>query len=95
VTVCVNIRMNSKINVLEQLNDLWKFDGSYWTWVSGRNQINAIGIYGEKGVPSQSNIPGARDGPLSWVDNEGSFWIFGGRGYNFGNSKITICYLNS
>jgi hypothetical protein len=64
------------------LNDLWKFDGLYWTWISGSNQPNQKGVYGFKGVPSQSNIPGARTYLISWVDNEGSFWIFGGNGYD-------------
>jgi hypothetical protein len=44
-------------------------------------QYNQEGIYGVKGVPSQTNIPGARIGSNSWVDNEGSFWLFGGMGW--------------
>jgi hypothetical protein len=63
------------------LQDLWVFDGLYWTWISGSNQINQKGIYGDKKVPFPSNIPGGREGSLCWVDNEGSFWMFGGKGY--------------
>jgi hypothetical protein len=63
------------------MNDLWKFDGLYWTWMSGSNQGNQRGTYGNMGEPSPSNVPGARTKLLSWVDNEGSFWIFGGYGY--------------
>jgi hypothetical protein len=48
--------------------------------MSGSSQENQNGIYGNKGVPSLSNIPGGRYGLASWVDNEGSFWIFGGSG---------------
>jgi hypothetical protein len=66
------------------MNDLWKFDGLYWTWMSGSDQINQKGIYGDLRVPSQSNVPGGRSGSISWVDNEGSFWIFGGHGYGIG-----------
>jgi hypothetical protein len=74
---------------------LWKFDGIYWTWISGSNLFNQKGIYGDKGVPSQSNVPGARDCASSWLDNEGSFWIFGGRGYAEGkeSSKIDLVVL--
>jgi hypothetical protein len=72
--------LNSKINsiVLDYYNDLWKFDGDYWTWISGSNEPNQDTIYGVKGVPSEANVPGGRQGSVSWVDNEGSFWIFGG-----------------
>jgi hypothetical protein len=50
--------------------------------MSGSNLTNQIGIYGTKGVPSQSNVPGGMLGSISWVDNEGSFWIFGGYDYS-------------
>lgn len=31
-------------------NDLWKFDGSNWTWVKGSSTGNQVGNYGTKGV---------------------------------------------
>lgn len=64
------------------LNDLWKFDGANWTWVSGSNVIGAPGVYGQKGVASANNHPGARNGAVSWVDRNNSVWIFGGNGYD-------------
>jgi hypothetical protein len=63
------------------LNDLWKFDGEEWVWVSGSNEMNQNGIYGEKGIPNSNNIPGGRDGAVSWMDNSGNMWMFGGFGY--------------
>jgi hypothetical protein len=72
------------IHSLGFFNDLWKFDGSYWTWLSGSDQSGQTGIYGDIGVPSQSNVPGARDSLISWLDNDGSFWIFGGFGKSVG-----------
>src|SRR5260370_31459256 len=36
------------------LNDLWKFDGTNWTWVSGSDLINQPGVFGTKGVASRS-----------------------------------------
>ena len=62
------------------LNDLWKFDGNNWTWVSGSDTVNQAGVYGTKGIASASNVPGAREYAVSWVDNSGNFWLFGGVG---------------
>jgi N-acetylneuraminic acid mutarotase len=61
------------------LNDLWKFDGINWTWMSGSNTINQVGSYGTKGVAAASNLPGARGWSVSWIDNGGNLWLFGGR----------------
>ena len=63
------------------LNDLWKYDGTYWTWVSGNNSTNQPGVYGTQGVASSSNIPGARNGVSSWIDSNNILWLFGGYGY--------------
>ena len=62
------------------LNDLWKFDGSSWTWVSGSNTVNQSGVYGTKGTAAPSNVPGARAGLVSWTDTTGNLWLFGGGG---------------
>jgi Bacterial Ig-like domain (group 2)/Galactose oxidase, central domain len=59
-------------------NDLWKFDGTSWTWVSGSNTPNAPGVYGTKGVADPGNVPGARAAAASWVDGNGNLWLFGG-----------------
>lgn len=64
------------------LNDLWKFDGTDWTWISGANVINQHGAYGAKGGPSFLNVPGARLEPASWADAAGNFWLFGGFGFD-------------
>ena len=60
------------------LNDLWSFNGSEWTWVSGSSSTNQDGVYGTEGAASPSNFPGGRQAPVSWVDNSGNFWLFGG-----------------
>ena len=67
------------------LNDLWKFDGTSWTWVSGSSIINQAGVYGTKGEASSDNVPGARYRSISWTDGSGSLWLFGGRGYDSTN----------
>src|SRR5258708_2636698 len=64
------------------LNDLWKFDGQKWTWVSGGNLAKQAGVYGAKGTASHSNVPGARRSSVSWIDKSGNVWVFGGLGYD-------------
>jgi N-acetylneuraminic acid mutarotase len=72
-------------------NDLWKFNPTAvtWEWVSGSNTAGASGIYGTQGVASTSNVPGARQEAISWIDASGNLWLFGGNGYdtstNIGN----------
>lgn len=73
------------------LNDLWKFDGSDWTWVSGSDARRQSGVYGTQGTPSQSNIPGGRLGFVSWSDKKGNLWLFGGGGYD---STGAFAFLN-
>jgi N-acetylneuraminic acid mutarotase len=69
-----------------RLNDLWKWDGSNWTWVSGANTVNQSGTYGTKGTAATANIPGARNGSVSWIDSTGNLWLFGGDGYDSAGS---------
>jgi Galactose oxidase, central domain len=58
---------------LGYLNDLWKFDGTTWTWVAGSNLANVKGTYS-----GGSAAPGGRGGANSWIDSTGNFWVFGG-----------------
>ncbi len=64
------------------LNDLWGWDGTYWTWMSGSNLGNQFGVYGTKGIPDKANVPGTRNGAVSWIDASGNLWLFGGSGYS-------------
>ncbi|MHC4707362.1 MAG: Kelch repeat-containing protein [Planctomycetota bacterium] len=73
------------------LNDLWKFDGSNWTWVSGDKRVDRSGTYGILGTPDPTNTPGGRDGCMAWTDAGGNLWLFGGFGYDGGG---TLGYLN-
>jgi hypothetical protein len=52
-----------------------------WTWISGSNTTDQHGVYGEKGIPSSLNVPGARQNAVSWIDKNGNLWLFGGLGY--------------
>ncbi|MFY9741819.1 MAG: hypothetical protein WA252_15875 [Candidatus Sulfotelmatobacter sp.] len=61
-------------------NDLWEYSSGQWTWMSGSEEINATGSYGNKGTPSATNVPPSRSGAVEWTDAAGNFWIFGGFG---------------
>jgi len=65
-------------------NDLWEYTGGQWTWVGGPNVTNQTGSYGILGTASITNIPGSRDGAVSWTDSSGHFWLLGGED-NAGN----------
>ena len=62
-------------------NDLWMYDPSnnQWTWVSGNNTTNNVGVYGNKGAVDPGNMPGGRFAASGWADKAGNFFIFGGR----------------
>ncbi len=66
------------------LNDLWKFDTvtREWAWINGSNQVDQMGMYGSVGMPASSNTPGSRRASMSWVDEHGDFWLFGGTDVN-------------
>jgi len=65
------------------LNDLWKFNPTtnQWTWIGGDSTFNGQPVFGTIGVPDPGNIPGARTKAVSWTDNTGNLWLFGGYGY--------------
>ncbi len=73
------------------LNDLWRWDGTNWTWMSGSDVINQYGVYGTKGTPDPANVPGARYGSVSWIDSSDNMWLSGGAGYP---ESAGIGYLN-
>jgi N-acetylneuraminic acid mutarotase len=65
-------------------NDLWEFSPATkeWTWVGGSSTANSLGVYGTQGIASPYTVPGARAFAISWIDNGGNFWLFGGGGYD-------------
>jgi gliding motility-associated-like protein len=64
------------------LNDLWKYNptNQQWTWMGGTKVANTAGSYGFRGIPLPTNYPGARENAITWVDNGGNFWLYGGNG---------------
>jgi len=62
------------------LNDIWKYNPltNEWTWMGGDSTYTSSGFYGTLGVASTANNPPVRDRPVSWRDNNGNLWLFGG-----------------
>ncbi|MGD0789473.1 MAG: kelch repeat-containing protein [Terracidiphilus sp.] len=52
-----------------------------WTWMGG-TQTPQIGVYGTLGTPAIGNMPGNREGAVSWTDTKGNLWLFGGDGFD-------------
>ncbi|MGA2234618.1 MAG: hypothetical protein ABSG23_04040 [Terriglobales bacterium] len=73
------------------LNDLWKYSSGQWTWMGGSNVVDQPGAYGPLGTAASSNVPGARNSEVRWIDASGNFWLFGGGGYD---SNGTLGRLN-
>lgn len=75
------------------LNDLWEFNPSTleWTWISGSNANNQSGAYGTLGSAGVGNVPGARYQSVSWRDQSGNLWMFGGNGVD---ANGTVGFLN-
>jgi N-acetylneuraminic acid mutarotase len=65
------------------LDDLWKYDpvNDQWTWMSGENDLDFNGTYGNENIPDPSNEPGGRRMAVSWTDVSGNLWLFGGLGF--------------
>jgi N-acetylneuraminic acid mutarotase len=62
----------------DYLNDLWKYSGGEWTWMSGANVVDQPGVYGTLGTAAAGNTPGARIEAVGWTDAHGNLWLFGG-----------------
>jgi N-acetylneuraminic acid mutarotase len=74
----------SETNGANMLNDLWRYNTvtNNWTWMKGSKQLMQSGDWGTQGNPNSQNIPGARQGCVTWIDNNGDLWLFGGYGFN-------------
>ncbi len=79
------------------LNDLWKFDPTTteWAWMSGSNTLpdgcpaggicNWPGVYGTLGTAAAGNTPGSRAATVTWTNQDGTLWLFGGNGSDANN----------
>lgn len=71
-------------------NDLWRWDGTNWTWIDGNKNAGTSGVYGTQGVASSSNLPGGRNYSASWTDNNGNFYLHGGFGKDAQGGKSNL-----
>jgi uncharacterized repeat protein (TIGR03803 family) len=75
------------------LNDLWEFNptSKAWTWIGGTSGGGSeLANYGYRGVTAATNIPGARYMAISWTDNGGNLWLFGGLGNDSTNYGVDL-----
>jgi len=70
------------------LNDLWKFDGTYWTWIAGDDTTGNYANYGTKG--ESGGYPGGLYGSFYWTDKNFNFWFFGGYGADSNNYVVGL-----
>ena len=77
------------------LNDLWEYNPTtnVWTWVSGSSSADSAGLYGTKGVPGPTNMPGSRIDASTWTDSAGNVWLFGGEGIDGAGGKGALSDL--
>jgi N-acetylneuraminic acid mutarotase len=78
--------------VVGNLNDLWKWDGSQWTWVAGGNSKSEVANYGIRGKAADTNTPGPRssDGKNVAIDSRGHVWIYGGYEIDGQNGHVPL-----
>ncbi|MGA3226223.1 MAG: kelch repeat-containing protein [Acidobacteriaceae bacterium] len=67
------------------LDDLWEFNvaSQQWVWAGGSSTVPSYnqgnpGVYGTLGTPAAGNLPGGRNFAVSWTDENGNFWLYGG-----------------
>ena len=51
-----------------------------WAWMGGSQNLNATGSYGQMGIASAGNTPGARNFAVAWVNSSGDPMLYGGLG---------------
>jgi hypothetical protein len=79
--------------VIFSIHHLVFAQSNQWSWIAGsNNNTPQLANYGTKGVAAPANHPGGRlSNPVTWTDNNGNLWLFGGTGYA---STSTLGYLN-
>ena len=51
-----------------------------WTFIGGSLYPDEYGVYGPIGTPGPSYTPGGRSYAGYWLADDGTMWIFGGKG---------------
>ncbi len=82
-TVKTCVKMTLIVILLAAVSVPAAADDAMWTWVSGYNYSDP---------PGTNNIPGGREGCVSWIDDTGNLWFFGG--YGIGSNSTSPGLLN-
>jgi len=60
-----------------------------YTWMKGAPSSSSA-VYGTLGVASSSNNPGNQSNGITWTDQSGNLWLYGG----YGSTNTSFGYLN-
>lgn len=65
------------------LSDFWMYNTSsqQWVWIGGLSKDEGMPAFGEKGKPGLQNLPGPREGSVSFYFGD-QLWLFGGAGHD-------------
>jgi len=74
-------------NNIGYLSDLWELNPNTGeaTYISGPAVMNTAATPGTQGTANPGNFPAGRSFAITWVDQNGGFWMFGGQGLNGSN----------
>src|SRR6185295_4560425 len=61
------------------ISDFAIAQGGVWTWMNGDSTITSVGHFGTQGVFDSLNSPPSFYEACEWTDQQGNFWLFGGR----------------
>lgn len=70
----------SQANPFTPKNDIWCWDGEFWTWVKGDSIDAPPGHYGQKLLTSSKDVPSGRSIFHLWKDAYNRVWVYGGGG---------------
>ena len=65
-------------------------NGTCQVWITSGNLMSLLGLFrfaGGEPKARQINVPGARNTSVSWNDDAGNFWLFGGFGSDAAGSR--------
>ena len=98
VLVSIKLTLWKHHLLIGELNDLWMYSisSNVWTWVSGSNTFNIVGVYGTKGFPSTGNYPGSRQScTIVLHPSMNCLFVFGGYGRATSLSQLCLFQVSS
>ena len=59
-----------------------KAQSNEWAWMGGSTTEGSSGVYGTQGTAAPQNVRGSRSDAVTWTDQKGDLWLFGGVGFD-------------